>query len=339
MDYNFLKLSEEISLVSGMFGKKSTKLNPNVVDKATFLDAIYQLNPRIASRIEESVSGIEEPVFELWGKCAMNYNVGRVKIRNGKGGDVVGGGAISFKPNWDYADLHEFKFSLDVPNRYSVRGYKDNFYGGGRLNLVNEYPDGKVVREEYNCLAELLYQSPKDTNIVKKVDDEGLIYLNREEIPVLKFKKDGVVEYMPDGSKICIYSYNNEGDIRLDWTPHRGDGCNIYLDSNGTIQATIANEAKPFKKHFPVMKMTLDNDLKIKNQHLCNEFETSDAVINSDPRPIPDEILNQPGFKEILDRFNVIRQMRKELPDSIDTWQFLEKFKERFYGSRIQQAK
>ncbi len=339
MYYNMLKLSEEISLVSGMFGKKSTNLNPNIVDKATFLDAIYQLNPRIASRIEESVSGIEEPVFELWGKCAMNYNVGRVKIRNGKGGDVVGGGAISFKPDWDDGDFHKLKFSLNMPGNRSIRGYKDNFYGGGHLNLVNEYPGGRIVREEYNSFAELLHQSPMDTNIVKKVDDSGLIYLNREEIPVLKFKKDGVIEYMPDGSKICISSYNNGGDIRVNWTPHRGDGCHIYLDSDGTIEAEIANEAKPFKKRFPVMKMTLDNDLKIKSQYICNEFEVSDCVTNSEPRPIPDEILNQPGFKEILYRFNKIRQMKKEFPDSIDTWQFLEKFKERFYGSRIQQAK
>lgn len=304
-----------ISEVKGLIRTMAGRYGYMSRSTADFLKYANKINEGVSSRVAQVCSDNQINHVGVLARATGNYDIALFRFwgREGSKIKVLGKGAVSIVPDLDKG-YHVIKSRLDLPYGFSSRGYSDPLCKSFHLKTVDK--DGNAFDELYSIKnGALIARAPFDNKIASKCANG---YLNREGMPVIRFEENKMEEYLADGSKIEI-------DDLMTGIPHfawsnpfdKSKGCNMIVNNNG-ISVSMTNMSEPFEEGYPILQLTLDKNLKIKNKTLLATWgynpNSSDMVCKEYdiPQEIPDVILNQPGFREILARYSMMQNITKE---------------------------
>ena len=238
-------INQTMRVVRELVGKDGKQ----VFEKQEFLNKVKSISEDVAKTIEESVSGVTNPTFEVTGKAAANYNIASFRIKNGN--DVIGSGSASISFS-DVTKQPELKSRMSLPNGVQSRCksqqevFVDVKTDKNGKDLVTEYSvkDGKV-----------LYTNQFDTKVSKR----EITRINGHDVD------NGLVEYNKDGqivSKRFLYADSDRIEC-FDYEKRLKDNSLIDMHCTGTSYTKLEHTNRLDKKKFEINGYG-DNDPNLK---------------------------------------------------------------------------
>lgn len=279
-------------IVRELVGTEGTR----VFEKNEFLSKVKEINEGVAKTIEESVSGVTNPSFEVTGKAAANYNIAAFRIKDGN--KVIGSGSTSISFS-DVTKQPEIKSRMSLPNGVQSRGVSED---EEFIEVANK--NGKEIVKKYSMKdGELLSQSPVDTTVVRT-----------EAGPL----KNSICSYNEDGLPI-VYRFKNKDNISISKTLSDGSSLYMYDRPNsikiehcdkGELKARVKLIVNKNDNGTQKMKITIDDrEIYVENGIITEASKRFQDYVG---KPLDNEFIKIYELNDILEAYKKYPEEIKE---------------------------